>query len=120
MGEFDPGPPDSLAEHFARVPSPSHPKDFWFDWGPIFYRGRLDGSARVLCVGSDPGPTERIPGRCVEASGDDDEVGIEACDGCNEGRSDRRVRRRDVAKSSSKLSASFAPTAATNSSMLWK
>ena len=55
----------SLAEHFARVPSPSHPKDFWFDWGPIFYRGRLDGSARVLCVGSDPGPTERIPGRCL-------------------------------------------------------
>ncbi len=65
MAEFDPGPPDSLAAHFARVPSPSHPQDFWFDWGPIFYRGRLDGSARVLCVGSDPGPTERIPGRCL-------------------------------------------------------
>jgi uracil-DNA glycosylase len=65
VAEFDPGPPDSLAAHFARVPSPSHPKDFWFDWGPIFYRGRLDASARVLCVGSDPGPTERIPGRCL-------------------------------------------------------
>ena len=65
MAEFDPGPPPSLADHFARVPSPSHPQDFWFDWGPIFYRGRLDGSARVLCVGSDPGPTERIPGRCL-------------------------------------------------------
>ena len=65
MAEFDPGPPDSLAEHFARVPAPSHPQNFWFDWGPIFYRGRLDGSARVLCVGSDPGPTERIPGRCL-------------------------------------------------------
>jgi hypothetical protein len=65
VAEFDPGPPDSLAQHFARVPSPSHPEDFWLDWGPIFYRGRLDGSARLLCVGSDPGPTERIPGRCL-------------------------------------------------------
>ena len=65
MAEFDPGPPDSLAEHFAQVPAPSQPEDFWLDWGPIFYRGRLDGSARLLCVGSDPGPTERIPGRCL-------------------------------------------------------
>ncbi len=39
--------------------------DFWFDWGPVFYRGRLDGSARVLCVASDPGPTERIAGRTL-------------------------------------------------------
>ena len=38
---------------------------FWFDWGPVFYRGRLDGSARVLCVASDPGATERIAGRTL-------------------------------------------------------
>ena len=31
----------------------------------MFYRGRLDGSARVLCVASDPGPTERIAGRSL-------------------------------------------------------
>lgn len=63
MSEFDPGPPAQLAQLFDRVPDPPVIDDFWFDWGPVFYRGRLDGSARVLCVGSDPGPTERIAGR---------------------------------------------------------
>lgn len=63
MPEFDPGPPPQLAELFERVPDPPVIDDFWFDWGPIFYRGRLDGSARVLCIGSDPGATERIAGR---------------------------------------------------------
>jgi hypothetical protein len=64
--EFDPGPPAAVAEVFGRVPDYSkHRTDFWFDWGPIFYRGRLDGSARVLCVASDPGATERIAGRTL-------------------------------------------------------
>jgi Uracil DNA glycosylase superfamily len=65
MAEFDRGPSASLADFLGRVPRPSKPEAFWFDWGPIFYRGRLDGSARVLCVASDPGPTERIAGRCL-------------------------------------------------------
>jgi hypothetical protein len=65
MTEFDPGPPPDLAALFARVPDPPVRRDFWFDWGPVFYRGRLDGSARVLCVASDPGPTERIAGRTL-------------------------------------------------------
>src|SRR5918912_3602198 len=59
--EFDAGPPQEFAEIFARSPNYRPYKEhFWYDWGPIFYRGRLDGSARVLCVGSDPGPTERV------------------------------------------------------------
>lgn len=62
---FDHGPPAELARHFAEVPDPPVKDDFWFDWGPIFYRGRLDGSARVLCIASDPGPTERIAGRSL-------------------------------------------------------
>ena len=62
---FDKGPPAELARLFAEVPDPPEKKDFWFDWGPIFYRGRLDGSARVLCIASDPGPTERIAGRSL-------------------------------------------------------
>lgn len=65
MSEFDPGPPAQIATLFERVPDPSATRDFWFDWGPIFYRGRLDGSARVLCIASDPGPTERIAGRTL-------------------------------------------------------
>jgi len=62
---FDHGPPAELARHFAEVPDPAEKSHFWFDWGPVFYRGRLDGSARVLCIASDPGPTERIAGRTL-------------------------------------------------------
>jgi hypothetical protein len=62
MSEFDPGPPAQLAELFDRVPDSPVKDDFWFDWGPIFYRGRLDGSARVICLASDPGcpPARRL------------------------------------------------------------
>src|SRR4051794_16107314 len=67
MPEFDPGPPKALAEHLSKVPSytTEERKLFWYDWGPIFYRGRLDGSARVLGIASDPGPTERIACRTL-------------------------------------------------------
>jgi uracil-DNA glycosylase len=65
MTEFDRGPSDSLARVFDEVPDLSVKEDFWFDWGPVFYRGRLDGSARLLCIASDPGPTERIAGRSL-------------------------------------------------------
>ena len=34
---------------------------FWYAFGPVLYRGRLDGSARVLCIASDPGPAECLP-----------------------------------------------------------
>ncbi|MEZ0230170.1 MAG: uracil-DNA glycosylase family protein [Planctomycetota bacterium] len=30
-------------------------------FGPVFYRGRLDKSARLMIIGSDPGPTECLP-----------------------------------------------------------
>jgi hypothetical protein len=63
MAEFDPGPvqdpfralattyPDASAYPFS---------DFRVEWGPIFYRGRLDGTARVLCIGQDPGQHENL------------------------------------------------------------
>lgn len=66
MTEFDKGPTQAFARLFAACPDYGELKaHFWYDWGPIFYRGRLDGSARVLCVASDPGPTERIAGRTL-------------------------------------------------------
>jgi hypothetical protein len=34
---------------------------FWYAFGPVLYRGRLDGSARLLGIASDPGPTECLP-----------------------------------------------------------
>lgn len=66
MADFDPGPPASVADHLAAVPSyAAHRELFWYDWGPIFYRGRLDRSAKVLCIASDPGPVERVAGRTL-------------------------------------------------------
>ncbi len=66
MRAFDPGPPAAVARHLAALPSyAEHRELFWFDWGPVFYRGLLNGRARVLCVASDPGPTERIAGRTL-------------------------------------------------------
>jgi hypothetical protein len=66
MVEFDPGPPPAFASLFASVPDHEpHREHFWIDWGPIFYRGRLDGTARLLCIASDPGATERIAGRTL-------------------------------------------------------
>ena len=66
MVEFDPGPSKSIANHLAALPSYAPHRDFfWYDWGPVFYRGRLNMSARLLCVASDPGPTERIACRTL-------------------------------------------------------
>jgi hypothetical protein len=64
---YDKGPPAALARHFAAVPGYAEQDRalFWYDWGPVFYRGRLDGSARLLGIASDPGPTERIVGRTL-------------------------------------------------------
>ena len=63
--EFDRGPSQTIAGICLRCPQPSKPKAFWTAWGPVFYRGRLDGSARLLCIASDPGPTERIAHRTL-------------------------------------------------------
>lgn len=66
MVEYDAGPPKALANHLAAMPSYAPHRDlFWYDWGPVFYRGRLDRTARVLGVASDPGPTERIACRTL-------------------------------------------------------
>lgn len=67
MVEFDPGPPAEVAEHFARLPTYDQAQQsaFWYDWGPVFHRGRLDRSAKVMVLASDPGPTERIACRTL-------------------------------------------------------
>ena len=36
------------------------PEQFRVEWGPIFHRGRLDGSARVLVIGQDPAQHETV------------------------------------------------------------
>ncbi len=39
--------------------------DFRTEWGPIFHRGRLDGSARVLVLGQDPAAHESVTRRIL-------------------------------------------------------
>src|SRR5262252_5500863 len=41
------------------------PGQFRVEWGPIFHRGRLDGSARVLVIGQDPAQHETIVRRIL-------------------------------------------------------
>ena len=41
------------------------PADFRVEWGPIFHRGRLDGTARVVVIGQDPGAHEAIVRRIL-------------------------------------------------------
>jgi hypothetical protein len=66
MVDFDKGPPAALARHFAAMPSyAAHRELYWYDWGPVFYRGRLNRTARLLAIASDPGPTERVVGRTL-------------------------------------------------------
>jgi hypothetical protein len=43
----------------------AHRDLFWYDWGPVLSRGRLDGSARLLGLASDPGPTEQVACRTL-------------------------------------------------------
>ena len=43
-----------------------YPSDqFRVEWGPIFHRGRLDGSARVLILGQDPAQHETVVRRIL-------------------------------------------------------
>ena len=41
------------------------PDQFRTEWGPIFHRGRLDGSARVLVIGQDPAQHETVVRRIL-------------------------------------------------------
>jgi hypothetical protein len=60
--KFDPGPGLDWENFFDRAPLDyyvNHPGG-WFrlDFGPVYYRGRLDGSARIIVVGQDPSTNE--------------------------------------------------------------
>jgi hypothetical protein len=65
---FDPGyvqePFRSLCEDYPGAET--YPADdFRVEWGPVFHRGRLDGSARVVVVGQDPAQHEVIARRIL-------------------------------------------------------
>lgn len=63
--QFDPGPPPAVKAIFEATPdylaATGDASIFWNHFGNLFYRGRLDGSARILGIASDPGPAECLP-----------------------------------------------------------
>lgn len=65
---FDPG---YVAEPFLALVADApgaevYPaQDFRVEWGPIFHRGRLDGTARLLVIGQDPAQHETVARRIL-------------------------------------------------------
>jgi uracil-DNA glycosylase len=66
--DFDPGPvQEPFASLVAAYPGADvyPPAAFRVEWGPIFHRGRLDGSARLLVIGQDPAQSETVVRRIL-------------------------------------------------------
>ena len=65
---FDPGyfedPFLALVEEYPEA-DVYPPGQFLVEWGPVFHRGRLDGSARVLVIGQDPAQHETVVRRIL-------------------------------------------------------
>jgi hypothetical protein len=69
MPDFDPGPAGAFATHWDNRPSYNSVKArFRMNWGPIYYRGRLDGSAKVIVIGQDPAADENVARRILVGS----------------------------------------------------
>ena len=69
MPEFDPGPTGAFATHWDNRPNYNAIKArFRMNWGPIYYRGRLDGTARVIMIGQDPAADENVARRILVGS----------------------------------------------------
>lgn len=66
--DFDPGycgaPFDALVRDCPDA-TVYPPAAFRTEWGPVFHRGRLDGSARVLVIGQDPAQHEEMARRIL-------------------------------------------------------
>ena len=62
MSKFDAGPPATIQAILNATPdylaATGDPSIFWHHFGNVYYRGRMDGTARILCIASDPGPAE--------------------------------------------------------------
>ena len=65
--DFDPGFPRRFVSLVRDYPGPDiyPPDDFRTEWGPVFHRGRLDGSARIVVIGQDPATHETIVRRIL-------------------------------------------------------
>jgi uracil-DNA glycosylase len=66
--EWDPGPPPAIKTIFEQAPLSEYknkPKRFRLEWGPMYYRGRLDGTAKLLIIGQDPAADENVARRIL-------------------------------------------------------
>src|SRR5436309_12143177 len=69
--EWDPGPPPAIKTIFEQAPLNEYknkPNRFRLEWGPMYYRGRLDGSAKVIIIGQDPAADENVARRILVGS----------------------------------------------------
>jgi uracil-DNA glycosylase len=65
---FDSGPPAHWENLFSQAPLDfhiQHSTQFRTEFGPVHYRGRLDGTARVLLIGQDPSTDEILAQRIL-------------------------------------------------------
>lgn len=65
---FDPGPGgEPFVALVGEYPGADvyPPDSFRVEWGPIFHRGRLDASARLLVIGQDPAQSETVVRRIL-------------------------------------------------------
>jgi uracil-DNA glycosylase len=65
---FDPGyAKEPFASLAAEYPGEDvyPPNAFRTEWGPVFHRGRLDGTARILVLGQDPAAHEAVARRIL-------------------------------------------------------
>ena len=70
--KWDRGPSSRVNRVFEQAPITeysSKPHRFRLEWGPVFYRGRTDGSARVLVIGQDPAADENVARRTLVGTG---------------------------------------------------
>jgi hypothetical protein len=64
---FCPGYPAPYDDLVAAFPDATvyPPKAFRVEWGPIFHRGRLDGTAQLIVLGQDPAVAETVTRRIL-------------------------------------------------------
>jgi hypothetical protein len=68
MMEWDPGPPPNIRSIFEAAPLAAYegkPNRFRLEWGPHYYRGRLDATAKALIIRQDPAADENVARRIL-------------------------------------------------------
>lgn len=68
MLEWDKGPTGNIAQILEQAPLNEYktrPNRFRLAWGPIYYRGRTDGTAKVFVIGQDPAADENVARRVL-------------------------------------------------------